>query len=217
MKRTITLLVAALFLAASVWAAEEEGGLIPRLFHKLFKRPKAAEPVAMPAKTATQIPGEAPKAATEETMKQIPESAVKEPAATQTARIEMTPIMMAERIAETLLHEDEILNFIPGLKKEKVSDGKDFYTYQGVKIDELDKEKLQELYNKVNNEAVRIRTERLNRQLESINQAHQATIAAQQALRVPRPVAPPPQPPPTNPTVVQPPKPPPMPPVPPRR
>ena len=118
----------------------------------------------------------------------------------------------------TLEHEEEILSFIPGLKKEKDAEGKVFYAYQGVKLSDMDRKELDKLFNKVQQEAVRIRTEKLNRQLESIRQAEQATRAAQQAARTATPPPQPPKapaPPPATPQIPK--TPPPPPPAPPRR
>lgn len=208
MKKAILFLVVISFFVAATSAAEETEGLIPRVFNRIFKKAKTTTPnEPKPAEVAVQP--QAPK----EMPKEVGKESAKEPATKMKTRTAMTSAELAEHIKGMLEHEDEILNFIPDLKKEKDSAGNIFYTYQGLKIENMDKERLDKLFSRIQNEAVRVRTERLNKQLESIRQAQQASIAAQQASRVPTVVTPPrpPQPPPT------PPKPPPPPPAPPRR
>lgn len=136
------------------------------------------------------------------------------------ARKDLSNAVVAKLITGTLDHEVKVVNFIPGLKKEKDEAGKNFYTLQGVRLENLNRKELDALFNKIQNEATRIRTERLNAQLESIRQAEQANRAAQQASRISTVTAPPPQPPkapPIPPAAQQIPKAPPPPPTPPRR
>ena len=139
---------------------------------------------------------------------------------------EFTKEYFIEHIKGTLSHMEEIMNFVQGLKKETDKAGNVTYTYNGTKLGDLDKEQLSKLYGRINNEAVRIRTERLNRQLESIRQAERASRVARQTARQivvpappPRPpiIYTPPQPPPMPSAVTQPPKIPPPPPTPERR
>lgn len=114
--------------------------------------------------------------------------AVKE---TKNQKREMTPDELRQYLIETLDHEAEVFSFIPELKKEKEG----VYTYKGKKVEDLDNEQLQGVFKRVQNEIVRIRTERLNRQLESIRQAQQAITNAQRASRPSAAPTPPPQPP----------------------
>jgi len=108
---------------------------------------------------------------------------------------ELTKTDLIEHIKGNLDHIQEILNFIPGLKKEVDPTGSAIYTYQGGKIEDLDREQLIKLYSRINSEAVRIRTEKLNRQLESIMRANELTRQANQSARIPTPPLAPPQPP----------------------
>jgi hypothetical protein len=87
---------------------------------------------------------------------------------------DMTTEELAAEIADILDTDEEIGSFIPGLKKEKDNLGKTFYTYNGVKLERLDRGKLEKLFIRVRQERVRIRTERITRQLESIRQAQAA-------------------------------------------
>ncbi len=129
--------------------------------------------------------------------------------------------MSREEILEKLKHaldsEKAVLNYIPELKELKDEGGKEYYTFSGVKLEDLDKEKLRKLRIRVNQIRTQIRTERLNKQLESIQQAQRAAVIAQQASRISTVSAHPQQAPPTPPTAQQIPKAPPPPPTPPRR
>ena len=89
----------------------------------------------------------------------------------------------------------EILSFVPGIKKEADAAGKATYTYQGKKIEDLDDEQLGKLYARVGNEGVRLRTERLNRQLDTIRRAEQVNRQNRQLMLPPRVPTPPYQPP----------------------
>jgi len=102
---------------------------------------------------------------------------------------------LEEHLKMMLEHDKDVLNFIPELKARKDSSGNVSYAYQGVSLEKLDDKTFRKLYQKTQNELARIRTERLNKQLESIRQAQAASNAAQAASRIPRVVTPPPQPP----------------------
>ena len=127
---------------------------------------------------------------------------------------ELTKEDYAERLKKLFDNEPEILNFIPGIKKQSGKDGKTSYLYNGVNIDDLDKEEIKKLYPRAQTQATRIRTDRLNKQLETVRRAGQASRAAQQASRIPGVVTPPqpPQVPKQPPASVQIPKQPPQPP-----
>lgn len=96
---------------------------------------------------------------------------------------EMTKDEILTELKETLKDEEEILDYIPELKKGISEDGKEFYTYQGARLEDLDREKLEKILGRVNNQAVMIRTERINRQLEVIRQ----TQRIQTPPRIPAP------------------------------
>lgn len=90
------------------------------------------------------------------------------------------------RLVKAVDRREEILNFVPGLVKERGGDGKIFYSYNGVKIDELDRASLEKLYVRVRQEAVRINTERLNKQVETINRAGALSGVGRQTSQIPR-------------------------------
>ncbi len=125
---------------------------------------------------------------------------------------DMTVQELADRITKVLEHSDEVMGCVPGFKREKDPDGKEYYTYKGTRLEKVDKEKLTALYNRVLQERTRINTERINKQLDTMRQTQQAANIASQAARIPVVHVPPkPTPPP------QPPKAPPAPPPVPRR
>ncbi|GEM_PF-5023667 len=131
-----------------------------------------------------------------------------------------------EHIKGILDYNRELLDFIQEVKKVKGPDNKEYYALNGTNIDNLDVDALQKLYLRIQNEYVRIRTERINKQMETILQAQRAAQQAQQAARVSAvPAAPqqpyrpplPPTPPPSSQPGPQVPKPPPQAPTPPRK
>ena len=91
------------------------------------------------------------------------------------------------------------MHYVPGFKKEKDPEGKRYYTYNGVRLEKLDKEKLITLYGRIRQERTRLNAERIGRQLESIRQAQQATNMVNQAARIQTPPPQPPKAPPTPP------------------
>ena len=109
---------------------------------------------------------------------------------------------------------ESLIKSIPGLKKDIDPAGNAIYTYQGKRLEDLDKEQLTKLYVRVSSEATRIRTERLNKQLESMRISEQLAVQNRRITPVPGVPVVPPQPPSTP---AQPPKVPPLPLAPPRR
>jgi hypothetical protein len=125
---------------------------------------------------------------------------------------DMTVQELADGITKVLDRSDDVMDYVPGFKQEKDPEGKEYYTYKGTRLEKLEKEKLIAIYNRVRQERTRLNTERINRQLDTIRQAQQATNIANQASRIPTVTTPPPAPPPA-----QPPRTPPLPPPTPRR
>lgn len=157
--------------------------------------------------------------------------AANRPMAKVEKKVEMTKEQLLVRIKSDLKDEKDILNSIPELKSTGEKENAT-YTYSGTRLEDLDKDKLQTVFNRIQGEALRIRTDHINKQLETIRQANQANIAAQQANRaqnigatpVPQPPKQPmppqariPQPPSSPTQQTQVPKAPPTPPAPPRR
>lgn len=131
-------------------------------------------------------------------------------------RKDMTKTELAADIKKNLEQEDSIMNMVPGLEKKADPDGKEYYSYQGTRLEDLDKDTLDKIFGRVRNEALRLRTDKLNRQIETVRRASAVTVAA------PRVPAPPPVPPavsnvPNTSREAQPPSRPAAPPAPPRR
>lgn len=93
-----------------------------------------------------------------------------------------------------LAGNDEIFNMVPGLKAEKGSDGKVRYTFKGASLESLSKEEIDSLYAKVRQAVLRLRTDRIEKQMELANQVkmvqqNQAISQAQQVQTIQRTVA----------------------------
>ena len=138
--------------------------------------------------------------------KETPEQNKESSPASQKAKMakDMTAQELADGITKALNRSNDVMNYIPGFKKEKDPEGKDYYTYKGVALEKMDKEALAALYGRVHQERTRLNTERINRQLATIQQAQQAANIANQASRIPKvhvPTAQPPKAPPAPPPV----------------
>ena len=105
---------------------------------------------------------------------------------------EMTEGELAKRINDNLDNLPEILSFLPGVKKETDEAGGASYSYNGKRIKDLSKEELSKLSSRVSNEAVRARTDRINRQLNATRRAEQVARQGRQMVphrppaRIPR-------------------------------
>jgi hypothetical protein len=80
----------------------------------------------------------------------------------------------ASDVKAILDSEETIISFIPDLKKASDKDGNAYYTYQGARLEDLDKEKLKTVYSNVAREKSRIQSDRVRRQLETVRQAQTA-------------------------------------------
>jgi hypothetical protein len=116
----------------------------------------------------------------------------------------MTKGELVREITSELNDEEELLDYIPTLKKMKDERGVEYYTYsldgKTVKISDLDRTTLEKLLSRIYNQATLIQTDRINKQLESMRSIQ--NINRQISVpRVPPPVptAPrqPPKPPPS--------------------
>jgi hypothetical protein len=131
--------------------------------------------------------------------------------------IPLTKEEMISSIKRRLKVFSEIEFIIPTLSSKVDEEGNKEYflrTQDGItrKLEELDKETLTDLFARVNNEATRINTERLLRQIQQQEQIRRSI--PQQPPAPVQPPAQPPQPPPAPPQVYTPPQPPPQPPAP---
>jgi len=192
-------------LASSVLFAQEQETLMQKIMKRFKKEEKPVQ--AAPEKKATAAPAAAKKdtvpAAEKTNLSGEVNAQAKEPSTAgwteekadkaKRTRKDLTKEELVQYIKDRLDREEEVLNFIPELKKETDAAGNMYYAYQGVRLENLDKEKLDKLFLRVQNELVRIRTERLNRQLESIRRIQRLTTQ-QQVPRVPNVTIPPPTP-----------------------
>jgi hypothetical protein len=115
----------------------------------------------------------------------------------------MTVQELVDGITKILDRSHDVMNYVPGFKQVKDPEGKEYYTYNGTRLEKVDKEKLASLYRRVRQERTRLNTERINRQLDTIQQAQQAANIANQASRIPTITHPPAQPPKAPPTPPQ--------------
>lgn len=127
----------------------------------------------------------APKAAPQQVKKAEP---VKQPAQPQPVRVPKTKEEMISSITSNVEKIDVISKMIPDLKAEKGADGKLFTTFRGAKLDTLSNDDLTKLYKTVSQIAVQYRTERMQRQIESLNQAQQTIRTAAGATKATGPV-----------------------------
>lgn len=140
----------------------------------------AADKPAVAAKAAAV---ETKKAATSATTKEAQKTVT--PAAAEVKK-EMTKEDYIKSIGTTMDSMQEIKGLVPGLNAETGTDGKNFYTYEGAKLEDLDKEKLENLYSRVMSEASRLRTDRLTRQLDAIRRTEQLNRQTRELSKIQR-------------------------------
>lgn len=183
--------------------AQENEGLIPKLMKKW--KGGAKEGAQVPAKQPA-VKSKAPVPVPKQVLPARPPEGSKTPAApseTQGERTvvtgvdKMTKAELLKEITETLDSEDEILDYLPQLKKETSADGKNVYKFsadnKSVPIQDLDEGTLKKILGSVHQTSTRINTDRITRQLEVIRQT-QRVVSAPTPPR-PAPVTPPAAPP----------------------
>jgi len=101
---------------------------------------------------------------------------------------EMTKEEMLAELKEDLADNDEVFDSVPELKASAGKNGKAIYTYKGTVLDELSKEDLANLYVRLRQTLTRIRTERIQRQLETVRRVErlQRVVAPPQPPQPPR-------------------------------
>lgn len=100
---------------------------------------------------------------------------------------EMTKENMLAELKADLADNDELFDVIPGLSAGAGQKGSAVYTYKGIALDELSKEDMAKLFGTVRQALTKIRTDRIQRQLETIRQIEklQKAPAPPQPPRVP--------------------------------
>lgn len=89
------------------------------------------------------------------------------------SRKAMTKEELLVDLKDDLEGADEIFKIVPELKLEKNKDGTSFYTYKGVKLDDMAKEDLEGLSAMIGQHLSRIRVERIERQLETVRRTQE--------------------------------------------
>lgn len=191
MKKIITLVSVFMFAVSSASFAAENESWIQKIKNRFQKKAPAVAAKSAPVKEARKA----------------------EPPAKQ--RKDMTKGELAADITKNLGREESILNLVPGLEKKTDPEGKGYYTYEGTKLEDLDRDALDKVFGRVRSEALRLRTDRINRQIETVRRANVVTARVPQTpkVQVPPRINTSPQ----VPRPVQPPSKPPVPPAPPRR
>ena len=194
-----------LLLASGLAAAENEG-FFPRLWHRWFppKQEAAKEVPQKPVPEAAKPAPEAVKAPPAPDIAAVAGEKAAQAVEKKKIILDMTKGELIEDIIETLDSEEEVFDYVPEIKKAQDPAGKDLYTYSGARLEELEKDLLEKIWTRVHQTATRIRTERIQDQLETIRQIENLRRAT-----------PPPQPPPQPPRI--PPSPPRIPPQPPEQ
>lgn len=164
---------------------------------------------------AAKLPGSPARPATVPAAPAVAKPAATKPATVQKSVGDMTQEELLSAMKKTLDSNKDILNNIPEIKKERAPDGKEYYTYKGMSIDALDKDTLRKVIVRVRNENIRLRTERINRQLDNIKKS--GPVGGGAHMGIPPTVKLPPQTPRVIVTPPMPPKVPKVPPTPPKR
>ncbi len=112
---------------------------------------------------------------------------------TQAPVKEMTKEEMLAELKEDLADNDEVFDAVPELKASAGKNGKAIYTYKGTVLDELSKEDLANLYVRLRQTLTKIRTDRIQRQLETVKRVErlQRIATPPQPPRIPVQVQPP--------------------------
>lgn len=104
---------------------------------------------------------------------------------------DMTREEMISELKEELKFNEELFDLFPDMKSKKGDDGNIYFTFKGIKIEDMPKEDIDNLLTKVRQALTKIRTDRIERQLEVVRRVERLNSAAA-PLQSPRvPAAPP--------------------------
>ncbi|MFQ5952851.1 MAG: hypothetical protein ACE5JK_05555, partial [Candidatus Omnitrophota bacterium] len=193
---------------------EKQKGFLIRLWERVSARfQKEAPPVEVkpPVKVEPLVPVKVEPPVKVEEEIEVPEKPAppKKPALPKKKRIiTISKEKMIEIIERRLKVYPQIIDIIPALSRAETAKGEAGYYYVSsegarIKLEDLDKKKLYNLFVRINHEATRIHTERLLRQ---IRQQEQLMRSIQSIPRPPQQPVSPPSPPPEPPRVYTPPK-----------
>lgn len=219
MKRALIVIAASISVAFCLVAssfAQETEGLIPRLIKKMkgqekaekkspakdapVKDAKKAQPIPAVPKAAdkTAAPGRSP-------VKGAGQAAAPSGTAERTmvpAAEKMSKPELVKEIIETFDSDDEVLDYMPQIQREKQPDGKYIYRFKSdnklVLLEDLDIGTLKNIMGMAHQTATRLNTDRITRQLETIRQTQRVITAPPPPpvqVRPPAPPAPPAVPP----------------------
>jgi len=123
---------------------------------------------------------------------------------------EMTRDEVLAVLKSDLAKSDEIFDVIPELKLVKGPQGETYYTYNGIRLEDMSKEDADKLLVRVRQNLTRLNTERIQMQLESARSAERLrAISPPRAPLVPAAIPQPPRTPPSPPSAPRVPAPPP--------
>ena len=89
---------------------------------------------------------------------------------------EMTKEEMLAALKEDLANTSEIFNAVPELRAVIGQDGKAVYTFNGAPLESLSKEDMANLFSRVRHAIVKIRTDRIQKQLEITKQVERLRV-----------------------------------------
>jgi len=185
-RKIMILAVLALFTASLAYGAEAQS-VWQRMRNRFF-------PSKVAVKSDVAKPAVAKPAAAKSAAMPAPLQREEAEAKARKDRSAMTKEELLADIRDNLDSEDEILNYVPSLKKSQDAEGKNIYLFHGVLLKDVSRDGLEKLSVTVAQISTKIRTDRIVNQLESIRQA-QSVSRMQNIMRPPRIVTPPAQPP----------------------
>ncbi|MDD5496659.1 MAG: hypothetical protein PHP46_06130 [Candidatus Omnitrophica bacterium] len=179
----IVLIAGVIFFTAQLSMAAENESWMQKLKKRFFVKEKPR--VEEKAKTT-------PEKADLKTQK-LPE-VKKETAAPKAAKrkpiAEMTRAEMLGELKRRIEIEEDILKYVPEIKKKKDPDGNVSYVYQAgvqeIKFEDLEEEQLRGLLSKVSSVATKLNTERIQRQLELTRQRAGAVSGSPRVPAIPK-------------------------------
>lgn len=152
-------------------AGKLKGTVIPPQLMSVPAVPPPSGTRSLPAPQAAANKAEAPKA--------------------RVSKKDMTREEMVLELKEELKYNEELFDLFPDMKSKKGDDGNVYFTFKGVKIEDMPKEDIDNLLTKVRQALTKIKTDRIERQLEIVRRVERLNRAAA-PLQSPRaPAAPP--------------------------
>jgi hypothetical protein len=177
---------------SSVSNAAENEGFMQRLMGKIRPKAKTSETTAK-KETPAQVGAKAVVPATGQMAPEAAAPATSTATATATTGVTVknatagkptiTKQDLADSIEDMLDSDEEIIGSIPEIKQTKDAKNNTHYLYKGTMIADLDSGTMDKVYFRVLNEQVRLRTERLNMQMDSLRQSQQVNQMSQEAAR----------------------------------